>query len=150
MSRSGKALPVRAAKELVQVTSTGDIGQLHAAKPPNNRQARDHIVPDPNIQTNGRLNPQEAHILFAANCSGDMSFMHNDFTPSNCIVNNDKIVGLIDWEMAGYLGWKTAAEIHRKLRCPLREHYVNANVTEEQLQDMMWWNDIYEIEIDGV
>jgi thiamine kinase-like enzyme len=120
------------------------LGQLHAIKVPSDRQTRDHIAPDPNIQTNGRLNPHEAHILFSANLDQDMGFMHNDFTPSNCIVKDDRIIGLIDWEMAGYLGWKTAAEVHRKLRCPQREHYVNANVSEEQLAEMMWWNDIYE------
>ncbi len=70
--------------------------------------------------------------------------MHNDFTPSNCIVNDDKIVGLIDWEMAGYLGWNTAGEIHRRIRSPQRESYVRANLSEETLQDMMWWNDLYE------
>lgn len=120
------------------------LGQLHAIKAPSNRQTRDHIVPDPNILTNGRLNPREAHILFSANIDQDMSFMHNDFTPSNCIVNDDKIVGLIDWEMAGYLGWNTAGEVHRKIRSPQREHYVHANMSEEKLQNMMWWNDLYD------
>lgn len=86
------------------------LGQLHAIKAPINHQTRDHIVADPNIQTNGRLNPKEAHILFSANIDQDMSFMHNDFTPSNCIVTDDKIVGLIDREMAGYLGWRSSSK----------------------------------------
>lgn len=119
--------------------------QLHAIKAPSNRETRDHIVPDPNILISGRLNPREAHILFSANVDQDMSFMHNDFTPSNCIVNDDKIVGLIDWEMAGYLGWKTAGEIHRKIRSPRREQYVHANLDEGELEDMMWWNDLYDV-----
>jgi hypothetical protein len=35
---------------------------------------------------------------------------------SNYIVDNDKIVGLIDWEMAGFFGWNTAREVYRKAR----------------------------------
>ncbi|QPG95232.1 hypothetical protein C2857_007876 [Epichloe festucae Fl1] len=120
------------------------LGQLRAIEAPSDRQARDHVVPDPDILTSGRLNPREADILFSANIDQDMSFMHNDFTPSNCIVNDDKIVGLIDWEMAGYFGWETAGEVHRKIRSPQREHYVRANLSEEKLQDMMWWNDLYD------
>lgn len=73
--------------------------------------------------------------------------MHNDLTESNCIVNNDAIVGLIDWEMAGYFGWKIAGEVHRRIRTPQREHFVNANLSEEQLRDMMFWNDLYDVGI---
>lgn len=70
--------------------------------------------------------------------------MHNDVAESNCIVNNGKIVGLIDWEMAGFFGWKTAGEIHRRIRTPRPEHFVNANLSEGQLQDMMFWKDLYD------
>lgn len=122
------------------------IRQLQAVKSPNNRQpsARDYIMPDPNIMTNGRLNPREADLVFSANLDQDLRFMHNDLTPSNCIVDNDRIVGLIDWEMAGYFGRQTAAEVHQQVRCPRREQYVHANVSEGKLKDMMWWNDIYD------
>jgi len=34
--------------------------------------------------------------------------MYNDFTPSDCIFEDVRITGLIDWEMAGYIGWRTA------------------------------------------
>lgn len=119
--------------------------QLHTIKPTEKLQARSHVAPDPNILNNGRINPLEGEILFAAtNQDPDMSFMHNDFTESNCIVDNDTIVGLIDWEMAGFFGWKTAGEVHRRIRTPQREHFVNANLREEQLQDMMFWNDLYD------
>lgn len=119
--------------------------QLHAIKPTENLKARSHVVPDPNILSNGRINPLEGEILFSAtNHDLDMGFMHNDLTESNCIVSNDAIVGLIDWEMAGFFGWKTAGEVHRRIRTPQREHFVNANLREEQLQDMMFWNDLYE------
>lgn len=119
--------------------------KLHAIKLSNPRQVRSHVVEDPNILSNGRLDPLEAEILFSDTCTDpDMSFMHNDFTQSNCIVDDDKIVGLIDWEMAGFFGWKTAGEVHRKIRSPQREHFENANLSEEVLQDMMFWNDLYD------
>lgn len=70
--------------------------------------------------------------------------MHNDFTGSNCIVENDRIVGVIDWEMAGFFGWKTAGEVHRRIRTPQREHFVNANLSEARLQEIMSWNDLYD------
>lgn len=118
--------------------------QLHTIKPTEKLQARSHVVPDPNILSNGRINPLEGDILFSGtNDDLDMSFMHNDLTESNCIVDNGSVVGLIDWEMAGFFGWKTAGEVHRRVRTPQREHFVNANLSEEQLQEMMFWSDLY-------
>ncbi|KAK3690232.1 hypothetical protein B0T22DRAFT_491514 [Podospora appendiculata] len=119
--------------------------QLHTVKPTDGRQARSHVIQDPFILSNGRIHPLEGDILFSnTNTDPDMSFMHNDFTESNCIVNNDKIVGLVDWEMAGFFGWKTAGEVHRRIRTPQREHFANANLSEERLQDIMFWNDLYD------
>lgn len=118
---------------------------MHTIKPTDGRHARNHVVPDPSILTNSRLNPLEKEILFSdANTDPDISFMHNDFNTSNCIVNHDRIVGLVDWEMAGFIGWKTAGEVHRRIRSPQREHFVNANLSEETLRDIMWWNDLYD------
>jgi hypothetical protein len=121
--------------------------QLHTIKPSDGRrQARCHVVPDPDIFTNGRIGALEGAILFSdtTNIDPDMGFMHNDFSKSNCIVDKDRIVGLVDWEMAGFFGWKTAGEVHRRIRTPQREHFVNANLTEETLRDIMWWNDLYD------
>ncbi|KAK5998096.1 hypothetical protein PT974_00468 [Cladobotryum mycophilum] len=85
--------------------------QLHTIKPTERLLKRRHVVPDPNIVTNGRLNPREVDVLFSDdNTDTDMSFMHNDLSESNCIVDEDTIVGLIDWEMAGFFGWKTAGK----------------------------------------
>ncbi|KNG86574.1 hypothetical protein ANOM_003849 [Aspergillus nomiae NRRL 13137] len=119
--------------------------QLHTIMPHDGRQARFHVVSDPNILCNGRINPLEGEILFAdANHDADLSFMHNDFTQSNCIVDRDRIVGLVDWEMAGFFCWKTAGEVHRRIRTPQREHFVNASLSEDRLQDIMFWNDLYD------
>lgn len=70
--------------------------------------------------------------------------MHNDLTQSNCIVDDGKIVGLIDWEMAGFVGWRTAGEVHKRIRSPQRENFANVALSEEELQDIMFWNDLYE------
>ncbi|KAL2871634.1 aminoglycoside phosphotransferase family protein [Aspergillus lucknowensis] len=102
--------------------------QLHTIKPHDGRRARFHVI----------------LTFFGTNNDADLGFMHNEFTQSNCIVGNDKIVGLIDWEMAGYFGWKTAGEIHRRIRTPPREHFVNASLSDENLQDIMFWNDLYD------
>lgn len=119
--------------------------QLHTIKPPEKLQARSHVVPDPNILINGQINPLEGDILFSStNHDPNMSFVHNDVTESNCIVDKDTIVGLIDWEMAGFFGWKTAGEVHRRIRTPQREHFLNANLSEEQLQNMLFWKDLYD------
>lgn len=119
--------------------------QLHDVKPTDGRHNRSHVVQDPNILRNGRINAREGEILFSSgNTDPDLAFMHNDFNESNVIVENDKIVGVIDWEMAGFFGWKTAGEVHRKIRTPQREHFANANLSEVKIQEIMHWNDLYD------
>lgn len=108
--------------------------QLHSIKPTDGFQTRSYVVPDPNIRNNGRIQPLECDVLFSdANTDPDISFMHNDLTDSNLIVHGDNIVGLIDWEMAGFFGWKTAGEVHRKLRP----------------HDNYFWEDLYEHGMSG-
>ncbi|KAI0421590.1 hypothetical protein F5X98DRAFT_328799 [Xylaria grammica] len=40
--------------------------------------------------------------------------MHTDFTASSRIVDNDRIVEIIDREIAGAFGWSTAAKVPRR------------------------------------
>ncbi|KFY35567.1 hypothetical protein V494_05801 [Pseudogymnoascus sp. VKM F-4513 (FW-928)] len=121
---------------------------LHAVKPSDGRKTRSHVVEDPNILSNGRIHPVEGYILFSGiNNDPDMAFMQNDFSISNLIVDNDRIVGLIDWEMAGFFGWQGAGAVHRRIRTPQREHFVNANLSEAMIQEIMYWNDLYD---DGI
>ncbi|KAJ5950952.1 uncharacterized protein N7479_009365 [Penicillium vulpinum] len=116
-------------KESFRQQAQAILRQLHSIKPADICQTRSYIVADPGILTNGRIQPLEYDILFSdTNTDPDMSFMHNDFIESNCIVNNDKIVGLIDWEMAGFFGWNTAREVHRTARP----------------NDKSCWQDLYE------
>ncbi|KAI1640590.1 hypothetical protein F4809DRAFT_637392 [Biscogniauxia mediterranea] len=53
-------------------------------------------------------------------------------------------------EMAGFFRWGTAGEVHSKLRLPQKEHFDIANLSEETLQDMMWWNDLYDDGMPGL
>lgn len=59
------------------------------------------------------------------------------------IVDNDRIVGLVDWEMAGYLGWKTAGAVHLQIRTPKRENFAALDLLDEFLSDILFWNDLY-------
>jgi aminoglycoside phosphotransferase len=72
--------------------------------------------------------------------------MHNDVSLSNCIVDNDRIVGLIDWEMAGFFGWKTPADVHVQIRTPKRENFTSLNLPEEMLNDILFWDDLDDVE----
>lgn len=121
--------------------------QLHAIKPTGNRKTQDYVVPDPNIGTNGRVGSKEAEILVSPVNDPDLGFMHNDLSESNCIVDDDKIIGLVDWEMAGFFGWEKAAEVHQKIRTPQKEHFVNVNLDEDRLREIMWWNDLYDFDV---
>jgi aminoglycoside phosphotransferase (APT) family kinase protein len=77
----------------------------------------------------------ERDILFAKdNEDPDVDFMHNDVSLSNCIVNDDKIVGLVDWEMAGFFDWETAAKVHVQIRTPRRENFASLDLPEEMLR----------------
>ncbi|XXG97043.1 hypothetical protein Hte_003337 [Hypoxylon texense] len=107
---------------------------------------RNYAFRDPAPLTNGRIQPLEAEILFSKNNDPDLGFMHNNFTMSNCIVDNDKIVGLINWEMAGFFGWKRAGQVHRRIRTPQREHFADAGISENMLSYLLWWNDLYDYE----
>ena len=76
--------------------------------------------------------------------SEEVAFAHNDLQPSNIIVKDDKIVGVIDWEMAGYFGAR-AAKVHSEMRGPNRESLQNAKLSEERIKDMVFWNDLYDL-----
>ncbi|KAH7380691.1 hypothetical protein BKA66DRAFT_586918 [Pyrenochaeta sp. MPI-SDFR-AT-0127] len=108
---------------------------------------RSYVVTDPDPFEHRGIQELERDVIFAAdNKDDDFSFMHNDISLSNCIVDNDRIVGLIDWEMAGFFGWKTAANIHVQIRTPKRENFVSLNLPEEMLNDILFWNDLYDVE----
>ncbi|KAK3299891.1 kinase-like domain-containing protein [Chaetomium fimeti] len=108
-------------------------------------QSRSYAVPDPNPVKNKGIQELEEQIIFSKqNADSDIGFMHNDFSLSNTIVDNDRIVGLVDWEMAGWFGRKTAADVHVGIRTPKRENFASLALPEDFLQDILFWNDLYE------
>jgi hypothetical protein len=78
----------------------------------------------------------------------DFGFMHNDLTPSNLIVDQGRIVAAIDWEMAGFFGWRAAREVHVQIRSPKRESYAHLQLPEELLRDICYWGDLYDVDAD--
>ncbi|KAI5922216.1 hypothetical protein F4810DRAFT_711822 [Camillea tinctor] len=119
--------------------------KLGTIAPPSEISRPSYVVPDPDPVKHRGIRELEKDIIFASNENdSDFSFMHNDVSLSNCIVDNDKIVGLIDWEMAGFFGWKTAASIHVQIRTPKRENYASLDLPEEFLNDILFWNDLYD------
>ncbi|KAI8631310.1 hypothetical protein F5Y19DRAFT_463595 [Xylariaceae sp. FL1651] len=110
----------------------GILQKLHTIKPDGRQWGRVHVVEDHKILENSRISPLEKEILFS------------DGNVDPGTINNDKIVDLIDWEMAGLFSWKTAREVHHSIRTSQREHFINAASSEEKLRDIMWWNELYD------
>ena len=113
-----------------------------------------YVVPDPDPVLHRGIQPLENEILFSSSShtnggggkkDDDFSFMHNDFQESNIIVNNGKIIGVVDWEMAGFFGWKRAKEVHERIRGPSRENYAHLGLDEEFLNDILYWKDLYDV-----
>jgi Ser/Thr protein kinase RdoA (MazF antagonist) len=102
-----------------------------------------YVVPDPNPQVNKGLTADEVSRLLGHNPPKESYFAHNDLQPSNIIVHNDRIVGVIDWEMAGFFG-ERAADVHRNLRTPSFESLSQTNIDDAQKADLIFWNDIYD------
>ncbi|KAF2201419.1 hypothetical protein GQ43DRAFT_487291 [Delitschia confertaspora ATCC 74209] len=61
-----------------------------------------YIVADPDFADNWEL--ERVAIFSDEDKDPCISFMHNNFSLSNCIMDNNKIVELVDWEMAGFFG----------------------------------------------
>ncbi|KAF4470515.1 PHD transcription factor [Fusarium albosuccineum] len=110
--------------------------------------SRSYIVPAPDPVKNRRIRQEEADIIFSdANTDTDFCFMHNDFTESNTIVDDGKIVGLVDWEMAGWFGWETARQVHLQIRGPRKEsfaHLEGKKEFEHILWQLFFWRDLYD------
>lgn len=122
---------------------------LRDIKPPTAQKSRSYVVPIQDPVKSRRIRQEEADIVFSdVNTDTDFCFMHNDFTESNTIVDDGKIVGLIDWEMAGYFGWETARQVHLQIRGPTREGFAHLEDKEEFkdiLTRMFFWRDLYDV-----
>lgn len=115
-----------------------------------------YVMPDDDPIRHRGITEVEYNLLFGrvsktdGNLNGDqekrneiLSFMHNNLNESNIIVNNDKIVGLVDWEMAGWFGLTRAGAVHAQCRTPSRDNFAKLNLAEERLVDLTYWNDLY-------
>lgn len=121
--------------------------KLRMVTPPAGIRRRSYVVPDPDPVDHRGIQELEKDIIFGTdNIDPDLGFMHNDVSLSNCIVDNDNIVGLVDWEMAGFFGWNTAEDVHVRIRTPKRENFASLNLPEERLNDILFWNDLYDVE----
>jgi len=118
--------------------------RIHALRSPFSKPT--YVVPDEDPVNHRGIQDLERQILFGTEEHEDLGLMHNDFSLSNIIVNEDKIVGVIDWEMAGYFGWQRAASVHTQIRTPKRENFRNLDLPTEQLQDILYWNNLYDLD----
>ena len=119
--------------------------RMHAIKP-SSHCCRSYVVSDPDAIAHRGIQDLEHEIIFSErNNDPDVAFMHNDLCKSNIIVDKDKIVGVVDWEMAGYFGWQTAGEVHIQVRSPKRDDYAGLDYLKEDFfSDLLFWNDLYD------
>jgi COMPASS component SPP1 len=109
--------------------------------------APSYVVPDPDPVRSRGITETEYDLLFGETADEEnearLGFVHNDLNESNIIVQDGKIVGLVDWEMAGFFWLNRAGRVHALFRTARRENLQNANLTEEQIVDLTFWNDLY-------
>ena len=78
-----------------------------------------------------------------SNNNDKLGFAHDDFNESYIIVNNDMIVGIIGWEMAGFFGRMRVGNVHSTCWVLKREDFANLNLNEESTVDLIYWNELY-------
>lgn len=52
-----------------------------------------------------------------------LNFMHSNLQSSNIIVQNDRIVGIVYWEHAGWFNWDNVGATHSQFRTARRENF---------------------------
>ncbi|KAI5805985.1 kinase-like domain-containing protein [Geopyxis carbonaria] len=135
LSAAQKASFKRQAREFLQ--------RLHAVPPPPCVAAPAMVAPDADPVAHRGIQALEYQLLYESG-TDDRGFMHNDLQPSNVIVDADRIVGVIDWEMAGWWGWRRAAEVHVRIRMPAEDTWEGCGLDRETVADLLYWNDLYE------
>ena len=104
----GLTILVRRGKGAIQKPGAEILGKLQSVKPQISAEnGPSNVIPDPDLVSNRGIQEPERDIIFSndavARGQWDWALTHNDLTQSNCIVNNGKIVAVVDWEMAGLL-----------------------------------------------
>ncbi|KAB8072994.1 hypothetical protein BDV29DRAFT_158019 [Aspergillus leporis] len=95
---------------------------------------------------NSQLPPEtqetEKDILFQEKGEDEsLCLVHNNMTPSNIIVKDDRIVGIIGWRQSGFFGFERANKIHQQFRMS-GTSLVGA--TGDQLENAPAWIDLYD------
>ncbi|GMF68822.1 unnamed protein product [Aspergillus oryzae] len=92
-----------------------------------------------NSQLPPEIQEMEKDVLFQEKMEDEiLCLVHNNMTPSNIIVNDDRVVGIIGWRHSGYFGFRRANTIHRRFRMPTWSSLEAAGGNVEA------WADIYE------
>jgi len=105
------------------------------------------VAADLNPLGSKRLTDFEYALLFGetddAGKATRLGFAHNDLSESNIIVQDGKIVGLVDWEVAGFFGLARAGKVHALCRTRKPGDFKNTSFSEEKIADLTFWNDLY-------
>ncbi|KAF9893012.1 hypothetical protein FE257_012423 [Aspergillus nanangensis] len=84
----------------------------------------------------------ERDILFQEKQEGErLALVHNNLTPSNIIVNDDRVVGISGWRHSGYFGFERAKKIHQQHR-PLAQSL--SDETNGAIEGAPTWADLYD------
>ncbi|XWW95755.1 hypothetical protein V2A60_003722 [Cordyceps javanica] len=128
----------------------GVLAALEAVKASDHSQQPDgcpsYIVADPDPVANRGIRELEREILLGNGArlpQFPCTLTHNDLSQSNLIVDQGKIVAVVDWEMAGWFGRDAAEAVHLRIRSPSKETYAHLNLPQDVLDDIYFWNDLY-------
>ena len=119
--------------------------KLLEIKPADDLAILSHVVPDPDPVLHLGISQTEHDLLtrYPTGTSRGISLMHNDMVKSNLIVRSGEIVGVVDWEMAGFFAWEAARGVHEKIRSPQAQDLQRLELDEETMNDRLFWNDLY-------
>lgn len=75
--------------------------------------------------------------------TGALCFVHNGFWPTNLIVIDGEIVGVVDWEMAGYFPWLATRSVHLRVRSPDVASCARLTLDEDSVKDVLRWEELF-------
>lgn len=114
--------------------------QIHQVR----RHGPSYCVETDNPRVSHKLDQKEYDILFGdtEQDGNDFGAVHNNLVPSNILVENNRIVGIIGWSHAGFFGWDRAKIVHSTLRCP------SSRANEDSESDIAW-DDLYDVQAEA-
>ncbi|KAJ6138490.1 hypothetical protein N7471_004976 [Penicillium samsonianum] len=104
-----------------------------------------YICRELNSQIPPSVEPRERDILFTDKSKEEeLSLTHNNFIPSNIIVQDNRVVGIAGWRQCGYFGTVRAKKVHRLFR-DLDTAPQNGVASSEK---SVTWTDLYDGDYD--